>query len=51
MPPTYLAGIQRFLLHGKQVMGWTPLLLPALSSKSRRKQTLLEETKEHTSVP
>jgi len=31
-------------------MGWSPLLLPALSCKSRRKQTLREETKEHTSI-
>jgi len=46
----HLAWIQRFLLHGKQVMGWTPLLLPTLSCKSRRKQTLREETKEHTSI-
>jgi len=31
-------------------MGWTPLLLPALSCKNRRKQTLREKTKEHTSI-
>jgi len=31
-------------------MGWSPHLLSALSCKSRRKQTLREETKEHTSI-